>query len=87
MTDSFRAMIMRILGYRVQVVEFVSSEATMRNILIRCELGLKCGQPGPVAEYLNLRDYWRVEPWLAGRLQKILGKYLAPYCQIPENMV
>ena len=87
LTDSFRAMIMRILGYRVQVVEFVSSEATMRNILIRCELGLKCGQPGPVSEYLNLRDYWRVEPWLAGRLQKILGKYLAPYCQIPENMV
>lgn len=87
LTDSFRAMIMRILGYRVQVVEFVSSEATMRNILIRCELGLKCGQPGPVAEYLNLRDYWRVEPYLAGRLEKILSKHLAPYCQIPENMV
>ena len=75
LTDSFRAMILRILGFKTQVIEFVSSEATARNILLKCEYGVKPGQPGPVAEYLNLRDYWQVTPWLETRLQKYLGKY------------
>ena len=76
LTDSFRAMILRILGYRTQVVEFVSSEATARNILLKCEWGVKPGQPGPVSEYLGLRDYWKVTPWLETRLSGILEKHL-----------
>jgi SAM-dependent methyltransferase len=80
LTDSFRAMILRILGFKTQVVEFVSSEATARNILLRCEYGVKPGQPGPVGEYLNLRDYWRVTPWLETRLTKLLERHLARYC-------
>ena len=53
LTDAFRAMILRILGYKVQVMEFVSSEATARNIMLKCEYGVKPGQPGPVGEYLD----------------------------------
>lgn len=75
LTDSYRAMILRILGFKVQVIEFVSSEATARNILLKCEYGVKPGQPGPVGEYLNLRDYWKVTPWLETRMMKYLGKY------------
>lgn len=79
LTDSFRAMIMRILGFRTQVIEFVSSEATARNILLKCEYGVKPGQVGPVGEYLNLRDYWHVTPWLETRLSGYLDKYFARY--------
>ena len=79
LTDSFRAMILRILGFKTQVIEFVSSEATARNILLKCEYGVKPGQPGPVGEYLNLRDYWHVTPWLETRLGKLLGKYFERY--------
>ena len=79
LTDAFRAMILRILGFKVQVIEFVSSEATARNILLKCEYGVKPGQPGPVGEYLNLRDYWKVTPWLETRLEKLLGKHLERY--------
>ena len=79
LTDSFRAMILRILGYKVQVIEFVSSEATARNIMLKCEYGVKPGQPGPIGEYLNLRDYWRVTPWLETRLAKSLEKHLSRY--------
>ena len=79
LTDSFRAMILRILGFKVQVIEFVSSEATARNIMLKCEYGVKPGQPGPIGEYLALRDYWKVTPWLETRLQKLLGKYLERY--------
>ena len=79
LTDSFRAMIMRILGFKTQVVEFVSSEATARNILLKCEYGVKPGQPGPVGEYLNLRDYWGVTPWLETRFGEMLAKYFRRY--------
>ena len=46
LTDSFRAMILRILGFKTQVVEFVSPDATARNILLRAEYGVKPGQGG-----------------------------------------
>ena len=59
LTDSFRAMIMRILGYRAQVVEFVSPD-----------------QAAAVGEYLALRDFWQVTPWLETRLAPILSKHL-----------
>jgi len=79
LTDAFRAMILRILGFKVQVVEFVSSEATARNIMLRCEYGARSGQPGPVGEYLTLRDYWKVTPWLETRLSKMLEKHFSRF--------
>ena len=79
LTDSFRAMILWILGFKVQVIEFVSSEATARNIMLKCEYGVKPGQPGPIGEYLSLSDYWKVTPWLETRLQELLGKHLERY--------
>lgn len=79
LTDAFRAMIMRILGFKTQVVEFVSQDATARNIMLKCEYGVKPGQGGTVSEYLNLRDSWKVTPWLATRMEGILSKYLERY--------
>lgn len=79
LTDAFRAMILRILGFKVQVIEFVSSEATARNIMLKCEYAVKPGQAGPIAEYLDLRDYWKVTPWLETRLSSLLKKYLSRY--------
>jgi hypothetical protein len=79
LTDAFRAMILRILGYKVQVMEFVSSEATARNIMLKCEYGVKPGQPGPIGEYLELRDYWKVVPWLETRLSSLLSRHLSRF--------
>jgi len=79
LTDAFRALILRILGFKVQVIEFVAREATARNILLKCEYGVKAGQPGPVGEYLELRDFWRVTPWLETRLGEMLQKHLARF--------
>ena len=70
LTDSFRAMILRILGFKTQVVEFVSPDATARNILLRAEYGVKPGQGGAVSDYLNLRDWWRVTPWLESNITR-----------------
>ena len=79
LTDAFRAMILRILGYRTQVVEFVSPGATARNILLRATSGIAPGQAGPVGEYLALRDYWHVVPWLETRLGDRLTRLLERY--------
>ncbi len=79
LTDAFRAMILRILGFKTQVVEFVSPDATARNILLRAEYGVKPGQGGTVSEYLDLRDFWHVTPWLETRLEAKLKAFLTRY--------
>jgi len=79
LTDTFRAQLLRILGFRTQVMEFVSPDATARNILLRAEFGVKPGQGGAVSEYLDLRDFWHVTPWLETRLAKRLEGLLARY--------
>ncbi len=79
MTDAFRAMILRILGYRTQVVEFVSPDATARNVLLRAEWGVKPGQGAAVSDYLDLRDFWKVTPWLETRLGEKLAGFLERY--------
>ena len=78
LTDTFRAQILRILGFRVQVIEFVSAEATARNILLKAEFSVKPGNTLSVNEYLALRDCWQVTPWLETRMQGLLQKYMAP---------
>ncbi len=75
LTDTMRTQILRIIGFRVKVVEFVSSEATARNILIRAEHALKPGQIEAVREYIELRDAWGVTPYLQTRLADLLNPY------------
>lgn len=78
LTDSFRAQIMRILGYRVRVLEFVSQEATARNIMLRAQFGVKKYQPATIDEYLDMRDMWHVTPvietLLAEKLKCLSGE-------------
>ena len=67
-TDALRASALEILGYRVDVVEFVSSEHTAKNLMLRAELA-----PSPQRaeragrEYRELRDRFGVDPAI-GRL-------------------
>ena len=79
LTDTFRAQILRVLGFRVNVVEFVLAEATARNILLKAEFCVKPGQAPAVSEYLELRDFWKVTPWFETRMERLMGKYLKRY--------
>jgi SAM-dependent methyltransferase len=64
LTDTFRAALLRRHGYRVDVVEFVGSRHTPRNVLLRAE---HTGAP-PGAEtrreYADLVEQWGVRPAL-----------------------
>ena len=68
LADTFRAQLLRILGYRTTVIEFVSPDATGRNIMIRAERGLRPGLAEAVTEYTDLKTAWGVLPFLERRL-------------------
>jgi SAM-dependent methyltransferase len=72
-TDAFRALALRIVGYRTDVVEFVATEHTPRNLMIRAARG--AGDPlrpdaGYVAEYREMKRFWGVTPYI----EKALGE-------------
>jgi hypothetical protein len=76
LTDTFRAQLLRILGYRVKIMEFVSHDATAKNLLLRAEYGVAPGQGDAVAEYRALRDLWQAAPWLEKRLGESVSRFL-----------
>jgi 2-polyprenyl-3-methyl-5-hydroxy-6-metoxy-1,4-benzoquinol methylase len=73
LTDSFRTQILKLLGYRVDAIEFVGGEHTPRNLMIRA---IKTGakpETIDIARYNEMLALWKVEPALASRLAKELG--------------
>jgi len=68
LTDAIRADLLRLLGYRVDVVEFVDSRHTARNALVRAERTGVAADTARRAEYLDLTAAWHVEPALARML-------------------
>jgi len=68
LTDGLRAALLRLHGYRVDVVEFVESRHTPRNVLVRARRTGAAPTPGQRAEYAALVGAWGVEPALEGLL-------------------
>ncbi len=68
LTDTLRAALLRLYGYRVEVVEFVDSRHTPRNLLLRAHRVAGAAGDDVRAEYDELREFWRVEPHLAKAL-------------------
>ncbi|MGH2498122.1 MAG: class I SAM-dependent methyltransferase [Ktedonobacteraceae bacterium] len=73
LTDTFRALILRIMGYKTDVVEFIAAEHTDKNLMIRAARHLPSGNPEYVREYLELKNYWGVTPYL----EVLLGERFA----------
>jgi SAM-dependent methyltransferase len=66
LTDAFRALALRIVGYRAEVMEFVNLEHTARNVLIRA-VRIPDGDVSEFAkEYRELKRFWSVTPYLEG---------------------
>jgi SAM-dependent methyltransferase len=72
LTDTFRALALKISGYEADVIEFVGTAHTPRNLMIRAIRLPKC-PPGlrqsAWREYAELRDFWKVEPYLQQYLE------------------
>ena len=64
LTDTFRALVLRIMGYKTDVVEFVSPEHTDKNLMIRAVRRSQWNKARYMQEYLDLKKYWGVTPYL-----------------------
>jgi SAM-dependent methyltransferase len=69
LTDALRAAALRVMGYRTDVMEFISSGDTPKNLMIRAERSSGAVPPRAAAEYLALRDFWGVKPCI----EELLG--------------
>ena len=65
MTDSLRAQILKLLGYRVDIVEFIGGEHTARNILIRAVKTNQISFDIDKDRYQQMLSQWQIKPYLA----------------------
>lgn len=77
-TDAFRALALRVMGYRTEVVEFVGTEHTARNLMLRAVAGLTPGDPATAAEYQALKRFWGVTPYIEHALGEPFLTRLGP---------
>ncbi len=76
LTDTFRANILRIMGYRTDVTQFVPIEHTARNLMIRSVRNSAPGNARWVEEYRNLKSFWHLTPYLEKILSEPYSKFL-----------
>jgi hypothetical protein len=77
LTDTLRALILRLCGYRCDVVQFVSTEHTAKNVMIRAAWTGRLGEPAVVAEYARLKAFLGVTPYLERLLAPEFAALLA----------
>jgi len=75
LTDTFRATILRIMGYRTDVTQFVPIEHTAKNLMIRSVKTSPAGNARWIEEYRKLKSFWQVTPYL----ERILGDEYAQF--------
>jgi len=71
-TDSLRAQILKLLGYRVDIVEFIGGEHTARNILIRAVKTYQSASDIDKDRYQQMLTQWQIKPYLAKLLDSEL---------------
>lgn len=68
LTDSLRAQILRIAGYRVEIIEFIGGEHTPRNLMIRAVKTGAAPEPLDSQRYKELCEQWGITPALESKL-------------------
>lgn len=68
LTDALRAHILKLVGYRSEVIEFVGDEHTPRNLMIRAVKTGAIADPIDVQRYEEMVKLWKIKPALAQRV-------------------
>ena len=64
LTDSVRANVLEIMGYRTQVLEFVDMEHTPKNIMIRAFFEENTNTEKVVKQYKEFKKEWQISPYI-----------------------
>ena len=64
LTDSLRANVLEIMGYRTQVLEFIDMEHTPKNIMIRAFFEDISNVDKVVEEYKEFKKEWQISPYI-----------------------
>jgi len=72
LTDSVRANVLEIMGYRTQVIEFIDMEHTPKNIMIRAFFEDTPNVSKVVKQYKEFKNEWQVSPYI----EEAFGKSL-----------
>jgi len=72
LTDSVRANVLEIMGYRTQVLEFIDMEHTPKNIMIRAFFDDNSNIEKVKKEYEEFKSEWQVQPYIEEAFGKIL---------------
>ena len=72
LTDSVRANVLEIMGYRTQVLEFIDMEHTPKNVMIRAFFEDNTNIEKVVKQYKQFRNEWQVSPYI----EEAFGKSL-----------
>jgi hypothetical protein len=68
MTDSLRAEILRLLGYRADIIEFVSLDHTARNLMIRAVWSDSSIKVSDFQSFDEQVKRWSITPYLQHEL-------------------
>ena len=68
LTDSLRVQILRIAGYRVEVIEFIGGEHTPRNLMIRAVKSDASPEAIDKQRYRQICTQWGITPALESKL-------------------
>lgn len=82
-TDAFRAQLLRLAGYRTDVIEFIAAEHTAKNLMIRAVRTGRAADAKARREYEDMKAFWGVTPYLEPLLTdqpgaKLLDPWPAP---------
>ncbi|MBU3013169.1 SAM-dependent methyltransferase [Poseidonibacter lekithochrous] len=72
LTDSVRANVLEIMGYRTQVLEFIDMEHTPKNIMIRAFFEETSNIDKVVNQYKEFKNEWSISPYI----EEAFGKSL-----------
>ena len=76
LTDSVRANVLEIMGYRTQVIEFIDMEHTPKNVMIRAffENNIKVNKI--IQQYKEFKNEWQITPYIEEAFGNCLIKKL-----------
>jgi len=71
-TDSLRANVLEIMGYRTQVIEFIDMEHTPKNVMIRAFFEDILNTAKVIKQYNDFKSEWQISPYI----EEAFGKNL-----------